>query len=640
MLNFLFKISFIIQICKYNPFNLYKFINYMKFLLLIVVSYSQQIFTTTNTCSNEKTIFKLDIRDRVEQLGPGYSIEDLDTYSLCQEAYNYDFIWLQQLWIPSQYNFKDVGGIPQVTNDYREFQNIKEYLFDPSLGTLTNLYQFQKKVKKYCPHIQFLGEFSFYMGQDSYLMQNQSRFLKRPLYDNPNIQNRRYDDNNYVWAFNDQYKTVPYSAVWNYFNQNTINDLQDLIFRLIIQQHKLDGIVFLQPAFGLYSVAKQFYGPEIADQGASTMLQDFYYNMGLHLQNQSFFFMGGDDAFNLKSQLLNGLQQVYGQPTNNDWANINFTWSQTDRSGYTLYLNPKLIQGNLNNFFYANVIQGVSATQNTCIRYNWTSYLPSWGGASIGINCYGIANYLLSYQYVQHPDSLLYGYPSFYYQSFDQVEIQFEPLNKQLRFKKYLNTQQTSFLASQTTYNLVKFTVMLNHISTQLQIGFPFQYSQIFKSQYQSLQGQRHILQTQTTQLYQFTQIIDSINQIESYYQLNFLILSNLSNSNLGVGVCNKDLMNLNLHQQLSAGLGSGAYILYNNGMQMHNISTLYNNQIIPQTYAQGDLVTVKYTSSNNSIQFYKNAIYMTQMILIDRVKNLNFCVSMNQQGSCISLEY
>ena len=99
----------------------------MILLILLVQSFYAQISTSFNTCANEKKVFKLDIRARVEQLPLGSTIEDIDAYAMCQEAYQYDYIWLYQLWTPSIYNYKDVNGIPQQTNDYRELENIKEY---------------------------------------------------------------------------------------------------------------------------------------------------------------------------------------------------------------------------------------------------------------------------------------------------------------------------------------------------------------------------------------------------------------------------------------------------------------------------------------------------------------------------------
>ena len=45
--------------------------------------------------------------------------------------------------------------------------------------------------------MKFLGEFSFYVPKDSYLMSNKTRFLRRPQYESPNIYSDRYDDENF-----------------------------------------------------------------------------------------------------------------------------------------------------------------------------------------------------------------------------------------------------------------------------------------------------------------------------------------------------------------------------------------------------------------------------------------------------------
>ncbi|KAM3127124.1 hypothetical protein pb186bvf_020767 [Paramecium bursaria] len=238
-------------------------------MIFILFSLSTaQLRTSTNTCTNEKQVFKLDIRQRVNDLPP-------------EKAYMYDYIWLYQLWIPGRYNYKMVNGSAYQTNDYRELQSIKEYLIDPELGSLTDLYHFQLNIKNYCSHMKFLGEFSFYISEDSYLLQNISRFLRRPVSDNVNIYNSRYDNDNYCVG-------IP----WNYFDPIVLNDMKDIIYRLIIQQHMLDGIVFLQPSLGLYNFAIKNYQNEIQYYGKSQYYQDFYTNIGLKYQVLDLFYMG------------------------------------------------------------------------------------------------------------------------------------------------------------------------------------------------------------------------------------------------------------------------------------------------------------------------------------------------------------
>ncbi|KAM3127129.1 hypothetical protein pb186bvf_020772 [Paramecium bursaria] len=209
--------------CKQKP--QYQFIKYLRttyqqkyqiqvvrMIIVIILTVSMAQFrTSTNTCTNEKSIFKLDVRQRVQNLPPNRGL------------------YVQQLWTSGEYNFKDVNGTPQQTNDYRELQSIKEYSMDPSLGMLTEHYQLQTNIKVDCPHMKFLGEFSFYVSADSYLMDNATRFLRKPASMNKNIYDSRYDNDNFVWAVNDQMKTIPYSIPWNYFDPIVLNDMKDII---------------------------------------------------------------------------------------------------------------------------------------------------------------------------------------------------------------------------------------------------------------------------------------------------------------------------------------------------------------------------------------------------------------------------
>ena len=64
---------------------------------------------------------------------------------------------------------------------------------------------------------------------------------------------------------NDQMKHVPFAVPWNYFTKQGFEDMQDIIYRCIITQNQLDGIVFLQPTLGLYSVIKNYYESDIND---------------------------------------------------------------------------------------------------------------------------------------------------------------------------------------------------------------------------------------------------------------------------------------------------------------------------------------------------------------------------------------
>ena len=82
--------------------------------------------------------------------------------------------------------------------------------------------------------MKFLGEFSFYISSDSYLLQNVTRFLRKPASMSKNSYNSRYDNDNFVWAVNDQMKTIPYAVPWNYFDPIVINDMKDIIYRVVI----------------------------------------------------------------------------------------------------------------------------------------------------------------------------------------------------------------------------------------------------------------------------------------------------------------------------------------------------------------------------------------------------------------------
>ncbi|KAM3142730.1 hypothetical protein pb186bvf_005114 [Paramecium bursaria] len=462
--------------------------------LYLVTSYAQTK-TSFNTCYNEKNVLKLDVRQRIGQLPAGSTIEDIDAQQLCREAYQYDYIWLNQLWTPSKYNYKDLNGTLNQTYDYREFENIKEYNMDPQFDTVTNLYKFQQNMRNFCLHIKFLGEFSFYVPKDSYLMQNRSTFLRRPLYESPNIYSDRYDDENFQWAVYDQKKTVPYAVPWNFFTRKGIEDMRDLIYRVIITQNKLDGIVFLQPSLGLYQrVLINFYGSEIMDQGTASLLNDFYQNFQIQNVPLSLFFMGGKDNLRLKAPLLNYLQQIYGQPTINQWNNVNFTWSSVPVSTIELN-NPKGLSGNSQNSFGTPVKEEMSSTINSCIRFNWTSIVVSLGmsAAAVGIfvNPYGY--------YVVHDGYTEDLFQSAYWQtyvSYDQssqrqafslssldiIEVQFEPLDYLIRMSKYFQQSNTQIMFQMKRdnnsitipYSSYKFTAILIDGGYKINIAFPF----------------------------------------------------------------------------------------------------------------------------------------------------------------------
>ena len=82
-----------------------------------------------------------------------------------------------------------------------------------------------------CPHVKFLGEFSFYVGLDSTLVYNNTRFLQIPYTLKSGNYNERYDNDGFIWATDDYGRTIPYTVVWNLFNKKSILDIKDIIYR-------------------------------------------------------------------------------------------------------------------------------------------------------------------------------------------------------------------------------------------------------------------------------------------------------------------------------------------------------------------------------------------------------------------------
>ncbi|KAM3142775.1 hypothetical protein pb186bvf_005159 [Paramecium bursaria] len=595
----------------------------MIFLGLLISTCFAQTQTSLNSCANEKKVFKLDIRQLVAQ---GSTIEDIDAYALCQEAYQYDYIWLHQLWTPSKYNYKDVNGQPQQATDYRVLENIKEYQIDPQIGTFTNLYKFQQNVKNHCLHIKFLGEFSFYVPKDSYKQKQLDSFTDL------------YDDENFQSAMNYQMKTVPYAVPWNYFIQKGFQDMEDIIFRIMVTQHKLDGIDFLQPSLGLYQHVTSYYYPnEIDEQGIELFRKDFYENIKLHSMATDLYFKGGEEI-QYKSKLLNYLQIIYNQPTTDDnWINTNYTFSA---QVYIYKVDNKSVKAQDFNRFSTVVDQTMSPTKNTCVRFNYTNFA---GGA---------AEYIRSTIRRKKERSLIFLdtqdiFPTLYYQSYaledpkrrnasfdfgmsDIIEVQFEPASYLIRYKKLFlenNQQASTYMEPEENYTKIQFMGSSNNPTSIIQIAFPFMWSQIYKHNNFQILGHRHIRLNVGDNNYYLAQVEPSINQMENNFTLNFYIL-NLPSLKIGVGVCDKDRVKLKNRIITSGSLvGQGLYQLFTDG----TTST---------QYSMYDLISVTQFRSNKSISFYKNQTYQYSFAFIDPIKNLNFCVSMVAQGTTVYLEY
>ncbi|KAM3140675.1 hypothetical protein pb186bvf_007273 [Paramecium bursaria] len=616
------------------------------FIISLLIFYCEAQ-TTTNVCQNEPLVYKLDIRDRIKSLGDDYNIDDLDASLICQETYSYDYIWFTQLWIPSMYNYKNLTN-PEQTDNYREFQSIKEYEFDPQLGTVLQFTSFLQRLKSICYHIKILGEFSFYIGQDSSLLQDKTRFLRRPLTISFNDQNNRYDDNELVWAVNSKGQTIPFTAVWNYFQLAPITDIQDIIYYQILRNHQLDGIVFLQPSLGLYSVAQKFYSQEVQYYGDSTKLNDFYQNIGFKYVSQNYYFMGDLDNVNSKNLLLNaGLAQIYGQPPrSNIWLRVNYTFSPQQHASnmHVDNLICRFLNNNTSPYpGNAAVDQPIYKNSQQCITFNFTSSFGDYYSGTLA----GILNFPQhqQLQFLQPYSSAKYGLytivanqvltnffgpqsnygAGFQIYNYDKMQISLDNVNMNTLVFRKLET--------------FRFGVGLCRNNDTIEIAFPFHFTQSLKSSLIKINGDRHIESTQDSANLQFAQVFQSINQYEDNTTLNILALNIPNQSIIALGICNKDLMKFNKHQ-LNQKLNSGGYLYQSNGYLINSNVAQYNNLNSISGFEQGDLISITYIKSNYSIIFKNNNIFIYTMSLGKYVKNLNYCVGFQQQFQSISLEY
>ncbi|KAM3138899.1 hypothetical protein pb186bvf_008912 [Paramecium bursaria] len=278
-------------------------------------------------------------------------------------------------------------------------------------------------------------------------MDNATRFLRKPASMNKNVYDSRYDNDNFVWAVNDQMKTIPYAAPWNYFDNIVIQDMKDIIYRAIIDQHKLDGIVFLQPSLGLYNVMKLSFQTEISYYGVSQYLQDFYLSFGLKLTSLSIFFMGGEDKSNNKIILQNYLSLIYGNPSPKVWQNMNQTYTTYDSNinkidPKTVKANAQMSFGQANNDYIPNA--------PTCVIY----FITYENGARFGMQNTQINKYVVAksgtLQY--DGDSLMDKSSCFNFTTSDMIEIQQDPTSQQFIFMKYA-----------IDYNNFQYTFKLTH---------------------------------------------------------------------------------------------------------------------------------------------------------------------------------
>ncbi|KAM3142712.1 hypothetical protein pb186bvf_005096 [Paramecium bursaria] len=355
--------------------------------------------------------------------------------------------------------------------------------------------------------------------------------------------------------------------------------------------------------------------------------------------------MGGNDNSKFKSLLLNFLQIVYNQPTpNNNWVNRDYNFQG---GTHIDQISWKKVRGLSTSTLSVSVRASItmSPTQNTCIKFNFTNY--EWGAA--GIMLEGIGLYVLIPNHTREIIPHLSYYPytflndpdrnaSFNYGAKDIIEVQFEPQSYLIRYKKLHreNSQQAStYMQQETNYSKISFMGSVCGNQQVLQIAFPFMFSSIYKPTNFTILGHLHIqLNVDDLENYYFAQVEPSINQVENYFTLKFINL--YQSRQVGLGVCDRDRVQKNNHIS-GQPIGLGVYLLFSNGHQWHNVSGDTSGH---GSFTEKDIISVSYSKSNNSILYYKNSTFLHSFNLIDSVKNLNFCLTMNGYQSTVYLEY
>ncbi|KAM3139792.1 hypothetical protein pb186bvf_008034 [Paramecium bursaria] len=586
----------------------------------------------------------------VDNLQLGSTVADIDVLQLCEKIYDYDHIWLTQLWTPSKFNYQNQINA-QTTNNYKSIQNIKEYALDPALGTSSHFLQFQQQLKSVCYHIKFLGEFSFYVGSDSPLLYNKTRFLQVPYDQISNNYNPRYDNDGFIWAVDDFGRIMPNTAVWNLFSKIPLQDISDIIYRQIILQYNLDGIVFLKPSLGLYSFNNKFYNQELSFFGQTSYFKDFYVNFGLKFTDTQYYFMGGEDNFNGEFIFSNvGLQQLFKTQYNYDSIrqNANFSFDSVMHHNLlnpdsTTISSPSWIPGGL----AALVDQDLPATQKSCFKVNLTASTFCAGGLAIktSLQNYGYLtrNLLLNGEYANHGgtyhgDSILNFKSEYTFNcnQKDQIEVQFDPLNKTLtilklrvilfnQIKSRTFTQRFQFMIILST---LRYFTFLGSVNQQLQISFPYYFSSLYKSPQASVKGDRNLLAISSNQTLQYAQIEPSINQF-NVTRLNILIQTVPA----GQMIYNKHIANIQL--------GWGAYMVFQNEIVVqHSDNSTYNNQLDSFAFSSNSLIHIIYNPNTKELAFYDTQSNSYNMLITRKIKNMNFCVAFNNQNSAFYLQY
>ncbi|KAM3143676.1 hypothetical protein pb186bvf_004172 [Paramecium bursaria] len=638
----------------------YQVIKQMLSSIILLISLYNQLSnaeTSTLTCTSDPKVYKFDIREYVDSLGQGSKISNINVLQVCDMAYMYDYIWITQLWTPSKFNYDLVANKPQQVNNYRELQNIKEYIIDPVLGDAVDYFNFQQQLRQKCYHLKILGEFSFYIGTDSSLVQNKTRFLLQPYTQiSPNY-NSRYDLDGFVQATSDKGRIIPFSAVWNYFKDVNINDMRDIIQRQIIQQYKFDGIVFLQPSLGLYQFQNKYYNNEISFFAQSAYLKDFYVNFGLWKQITPYIYMGADDNLQAKFFLIySGLFLVYNQEDSRNWVTAQYKYSMTLRTMNTIVSDFSNYCTKYVPAPWVTIVQRPSLTQPMCVRFNFSVHS---GGSGIGVLDLpliqtfnydpGHMNNINHGEYgVFGPGTTVHsddwalnwkvGY-TFSLAQLDQIELQYDPLTRYATFYKYKTNLKFRMYVG-VDPSKIAFASAVTNANEQIDISFPYQFSPEFSSPNTQIKGDKNIIMSTTQTLLTFAQVEPSMDQdLFPFYELDFRIQNIPAGSSIGVGICNRDQIKFNNFKGTSDNLGIGAYLFFSDGTVVHNSNVALNNQNISFTFNSVSVMMVRYTIANKTVSitdFYDRT--QTRKMTTGRIKNANFCVGMKKQGSDILL--
>ncbi|KAM3127128.1 hypothetical protein pb186bvf_020771 [Paramecium bursaria] len=359
------------------------------------------------------------------------------------------------------------------------------------------------------------------------------------------------------------------------------------------------------------------YQAEVSFYGVSQYLQDFYQSLGLKENSQTLFFMGGEDNLNTKIFLQNYLQLV--------WADMNYTFITSVRADI---LDAKTVQGNNDTLGNANI--QLQPSNTNCMIFQ----IITSGEIRAGFYNYQNSRYTVAQNgtFVYNGDPVMDNTYCFNYFEQDIIEIQCDQSTEQFIFKKYS--------IDYTNLDISIYNPLLIFRNSKIQIKFPFQFSQKYKHTYLAIQNQLEVSLTQSPiqDIFYYAQVWPNLNQNEANFTLNFYIQS--VNQAVAIGLCNQDVVNKNGNTYTNTDpYGSGVYMWNSGGYYWHSSKSSYNNKNQYKQFGQGHTISVTYTKQNSSIQYYKNSLYQLS-VPIDKIKNLNFCISMQATGTVVKLVY